>query len=286
MEHHRQLPPVGIRWTIGDVSLAGFEALHLSIWGMWGIFGANAQYAVCVNTISTARAIEYTGQLPCRVEWLRADELIPAWLRPRVGADMAEGVAWKFAPVRLFSSLYEISLDNDVICWALPLALDRWLQARDATSCVLAADLSSALGQFGDVCNHRPLNSGIRGLPPEFPIEEKLRQTLSCSGITLKSELDEQGLQAAALQDTKLFIVDTDDVSICSPFPNHSQQFGRAGAHFIGVNSRHLPWTLQGRFAHEVIQDFWELRKAQMTALLLRNGDGTACVKEVNVSRA
>lgn len=272
MEHDQQPSRVGIRWTIGDVSQAGFEALQLSIRGMWRIFGAGAEYAVCVNTIPTARAIDRTGELPASVEWLRADDLIPAWLQQRVDSDMAEGVAWKFAPVRVFPDLHEISLDNDVICWALPFALERWLQTRDAKSCVLAADLRPALGQFAEACKHQPLNSGIRGLPPEFPMEDKLRETLGRSGVTLKSELDEQGLQVAALQDANLFIVDTDDVSICSPFPNHSQQFGRAGAHFIGVNPRHLPWTLQGRFAHEVIQEFWMLRKAQMAALLVSNG--------------
>ena len=42
--------PLAVRWTIGDVNPAGFEALRLSIWGACRLFGPEGQYAVCVNT--------------------------------------------------------------------------------------------------------------------------------------------------------------------------------------------------------------------------------------------
>ncbi len=38
---------LGIRWTIGNVSMAGFDALRLSIVGAARCFGASAEYAVC-----------------------------------------------------------------------------------------------------------------------------------------------------------------------------------------------------------------------------------------------
>ena len=41
-----EVPTLGVRWTIGDVSDAGFEALRYSIWSMWKLFGDNAKYAV------------------------------------------------------------------------------------------------------------------------------------------------------------------------------------------------------------------------------------------------
>lgn len=37
---------VGVRWTIGDVSDEGFEALRLSVWGAFRLFGEDAVYAV------------------------------------------------------------------------------------------------------------------------------------------------------------------------------------------------------------------------------------------------
>jgi hypothetical protein len=71
-----------------------------------------------------------------------------------------------------------------------------------------------------------PLNSGIHGLPPGFDMGTRLHQKLTQSGTILKSELDEQGLQAAVLPKSKLFVVGTDDVSICSAFPMHQQGLG------------------------------------------------------------
>ncbi len=142
---------------------------------------------------------------------------------------MAEGVAWKLAPVRVFPALYELSLDNDVILWALPQALEEWLRSGDGSSCLIAADIQSTLGQFAAMCNHRALNSGIRGLPPGLDMEGRLRNTLARSGVILQSELDEQGLQAAVLLQSRLFVSSTEDVSICSPFPNHQQHLGKCG---------------------------------------------------------
>ncbi len=108
------------------------------------------------------------------------------------------------------------------------------------------------------MCNYRPLNSGIRGLPPNFDLESKLESTLVQSGVQLQSELDEQGLQAAVLTRSNLFVVGTDDVAICSPFPDHQQRLGKCGVHFVGLNRKTLPWILQGRGAHESVRELWD----------------------------
>jgi hypothetical protein len=256
MSNH-QLPRLGIRWTIGDVSEAGYEALKLSICAAWNLFGEHARYTVCVNTVSLRAAAIRVGDVPCRVEWTPVRRDVPPWLHPHVSQGMAEGVAWKLQPVRMFSWLHELSLDNDVILWAIPGAMRDWLLSDDCDACLLAGDVAPALGQFAAVCNHRPLNSGIRGLPPGFDMERRLQDTLRNANVVLQSELDEQGLQAAVLLHTKLFVVSTDDVSICSPFPNHQQHLGRCGAHFVGLNPKRMPWILNGRGAHEVIRERW-----------------------------
>jgi hypothetical protein len=97
---------IGIRWTIGDVAEAGFEALRLSIVGAFNLFGDSAGYAVCVNTISVEAARERTGALPVGVEWVHAAGLVPTWLRNLASSEMAEGVAWKLCPVRVFPHRY------------------------------------------------------------------------------------------------------------------------------------------------------------------------------------
>ena len=105
---------VGVRWTIGHVNRRGFEALRFSIWGAWRIFGDAARYAVCVNRISPGMARELTGEVPPEVEWIGVDRReIPGALRRHLDANMAEGVGWKFAPIRLFPGLHELALDND-----------------------------------------------------------------------------------------------------------------------------------------------------------------------------
>src|SRR5690606_14117503 len=118
---------VGIRWTIGDVSEQGFEALQCSIWGAWNAFGPDTAYAVCVNTVSLDRARALTGAVPEAVRWHWVARDLPAFLVDHVDAAMAEGVAWKITPLRMFPDRYEISLDNDCILWDVPDAIRSWL---------------------------------------------------------------------------------------------------------------------------------------------------------------
>jgi hypothetical protein len=211
-----------------------------------------------VNAVPLAVAMEQIGDVPAELRWIDATRCVPDWLQQRANGEMAEGVAWKLAPVRVFPHLHELSLDNDVILWALPRSVTEWLTSKEPDACLLAEDVAPALGQFAHLCGGRALNSGIRGLPPDFDMGERLRETLMESGVILQSELDEQGLQAAVLLDTRLFTVSTEDVSICSPFPNHQQHLGRCGAHFVGLNPKHLPWILEDRGAHELIRERWD----------------------------
>ena len=103
---------LAIRWTIGDVSSRGFEALALSIEGAHGVFGSSATYVVCVNTVDVATARHRTGPIPAHVDWHDCTHDRPKWLADYVDAGMAEGVAWKFAPVQLFRDRHTLSLDN------------------------------------------------------------------------------------------------------------------------------------------------------------------------------
>jgi hypothetical protein len=234
---------LGVRWTIGDVSDRGFEALRLSIWGAYGIFGATARYAVCVNSVGISEARERTGSLPPGVEWHLSDGRIPDFLRSHLDEKLAEGVAWKLAPLRLFPGVYEIALDNDCILWSIPPGFRRWL-AGEGVACLLAEDAAPGFGQFAVFCGATPRNTGIRGLPPTFDLAGALQWILAVHPVRLVSELDEQGLQVAALSALRSpEIVTTDDATICSPSPPHVQHLGRCGAHFVGLNMKYpRPW--------------------------------------------
>jgi hypothetical protein len=45
---------LGIPWTVGDASEAGYEALRLSVHGAKRLFAARAEYLIVVNKITVA----------------------------------------------------------------------------------------------------------------------------------------------------------------------------------------------------------------------------------------
>jgi hypothetical protein len=254
---------IGVRWTIGDVSPQGFEALRLSVWGAWRLFGPQAAYAVVVNSLPLAQAQIRTGPLPDGVEW-RPAGAPPEGLRRYIGAGMAEGVAWKLAPLRCFPDRYELSLDNDCILWDLPDAMRAWLEEEEPR-CLIAADVELAHGAFTDLTRPEPRNTGIRGLLPGHDLEAALMTVLARHPVPLRSELDEQGLQVVALDlGRPAHVVPTRDVSICSPFWPKRPELGRMGAHFVGLNSRNLPWNYYDRPATGWVVENWERHKPEI----------------------
>ncbi|WP_011582013.1 MULTISPECIES: hypothetical protein [Chelativorans] len=254
---------LGIRWTVGAVSPRGFEALRLSLWGARLAFGEEVRMAVVVNSLAVEEAKSRTGEAPQQVEWMPAGPP-PEVLSGFLDDDMAEGVAWKLAPLRVFPEIYELSLDNDCILWSVPPALFAWLEEEDPR-CLIAADAKLALGAFSEFTRPVPRNTGIRGLPPHHDLAGALGRVLREHPVKLRSELDEQGLQAAAFDlDRPAHVISTDDVSICSPFWPHRPHLGRHGAHFVGLNARHLPWDYYDRPASEWIAENWERHRREL----------------------
>lgn len=246
-------PSLVIRWTIGNVSHFGFDALRLSIWGARKLFGPSAAYVVCVNSIRVDKARELTGEIPDGIEWRDNSREIPDFIREHLDGGLVEGVGWRFAPVRLFPNTYELALDNDCILWEMPGALRGWTTG---DWCVIAEDVAPYFGKFAHLCPRRPRNSGIRGLTPSFDYERALRSILAEQPIHIEWENDEQGLQTAALyRNNKPRVVRVEEVTICSPFPPHHTELGRCGAHFAGLNAKLSPWRNQGRPASEFVHE-------------------------------
>jgi len=254
---------IGVRWTVGDVHPRGFEALRLSVWGAWRIFGEEARYAICVNSLPLETARQRTGSLPKDVVWCSAGA-VPSFLEAHLDGHMAEGVAWKLAPLRLFPDLWELAFDNDCMLWDRPVALNAWL-AEDEPRCVIAGDVSVAFGAFTDLTRPEPRNTGIRGFPPGYDLGRALQAALEIHPVLLRSELDEQGLQVMALDlDRPAHVVATEDVSICAPFWPKKPELGRCGAHFVGLNCRTVPWNYYDRPATEWIEENWQRHRPEL----------------------
>jgi hypothetical protein len=189
---------LAVRWTVGDVSASGFEALRLSIPCALRVFGDRTRYVVCVNSVGLTEAKARTGPVLRCVEWLDNSRGLSRPLATRLDKGMGEGVGWKLAPLRLFPALHELSLDNDVILWRMPRRLLQWLAQSER--CLLAQDVERCLGQFDEDCPEGAYNSGIRGLPPEFNFERAMQTVIARherrtrKPLLLTSELDEQGL--------------------------------------------------------------------------------------------
>ncbi|HKO15354.1 MAG TPA: hypothetical protein VJU87_03890 [Gemmatimonadaceae bacterium] len=258
---------LGVRWTIGDVSGAGWEALRYSVWGAQRLFGDDADYVVCVNSVPLRAAREHVAPLPPAVALYD----VTGELAPEVAAHLdeskAEGVGWKFAPMRLFPHRYELALDNDCILWDLPAAMVEWL--RSAARCLFAEDVRAGYGQFAVPCGSAPRNSGIRGLPPEFDFGAVIQEVLREHPVTLRSELDEQGLQYLAVsRRTPPLVVSAAEVTICSPFHPHRAWLGTCGAHFVGLNARELPWEYYGRPATVCRREHWQEQRQYIDTLV------------------
>jgi hypothetical protein len=238
---------IGIRWTVGDVSDRGFEALRFSITGAFRIFGPGAVYVVCVNTVPLDIVRLRLGEIPECTGFLDVTRSLSPVVALHLDERLAEGVGWKFAPLRVFPDRYELALDNDCILWAMPAAIRGWLDEGHPTRCLIAADVRPCFGQFAERCGSEPRNSGIRGVPPTFDLESALKAILEERGVRMTSELDEQGLQVAAVRTGgEPHVVEVDEVSICSPFPPHRPRLGTCGAHFVGLNVKQVRGTADG----------------------------------------
>jgi hypothetical protein len=223
-----------IRWTVGDVSLRGFDALGFSIRGARNVFGESARYVVCVNTVPVDIARQRVGAVASQVEWFDRTSHFPEWLFEWLDDGLAEGVAWKFAALRLCGEHHVLSLDNDVILWRMPPSVRAWLE--DGDSLLIAEDVRACHGEFARFCPPEPRNSGIIGLPPFFDPEPVLRHLLETAGTRLSSETDEQGLHVALVTSGKHRVVPLNEVSVSGYFRPHMLELGSCGAHFVGVN--------------------------------------------------
>lgn len=278
---------LALRWTIGAVRDRGFELLRLSIACASRLFGPAAKYIVCVNSIPLKAAQHRTGPLPAPVDWIQVTRRdLPLVLRPYFEETLIEGMGWKLIPLRLYPGRYELALDNDCILWDLPAGMRQWLESENGS--LFAEDVDRCLGSFDALCPPGNFNAGIRGLAPNVDLAPALESVLrdvatdKRPGFRVISEIEEQGLQAAAICRVQpLYMVGASEVSLCSPFWPRSPHFGSCGAHFVGMNAPHIPWNYYDRPADLWLEEHWQ----KVRPLLYQKADLCCLVDSLN-SRA
>lgn len=209
-----------VRWTIGPVKPAGYEALRISITKFVSLY--DVEIAIC-----------YNGHPP-----IHRDDI----LLVKQESEKAKGVAWKLYPPRLDISRHELFIDNDLILHERIDQIDDFF-ASDST--LLLEGLFRNYGRLDkDVPQGYRINSGLFGIPPGFDLKVWLDfygENWEANANPASFTFDEQGLIAASLLRYKRFnVIPNDVITDCGTHFLESK-----GMHFVGLNrqERHKPWN-------------------------------------------
>jgi hypothetical protein len=178
-----------IRWTMGNVSEAGWECLSESTRLLPQIY-PEFDYVICYNSMEQ-KSLSKTKDGLKRLksfgidlyEQKEEDLKIPHKFNK---AKKVNNHCWKLCPTRLRPDGHELWIDNDIVIMDRIPEVDDWL-----TKDVPIISTSYGQEQYG---RFRPMNNnccaGFFGLPPNFDFQTKLLE--SCNGPL--DGFDEQGL--------------------------------------------------------------------------------------------
>lgn len=222
-----------IRWTIGPIFPKGLDCLKQSIASIKHIFGDCDLY------------VFYNQMDPELIKLIEIDaKIIPSdkksfFLRPTIGYN----VHWKLYPPRLDINRHEIFIDNDIILFKKPKAMEDFLNNNDRI--LLYEGLYKSYGFFQSYFEEKDtqINSGIFGIPPNYNLEEKCKEACEETGFnTWSGKFDEQGLIAYTLTKEKYELIRLKEV----PIIEHNGCLGekQCGYHFVGINyfKKHYGW--------------------------------------------
>ncbi len=169
------MPQLVIRWTFGEwaerrTDPQGLSLLHTSIRFAQLLF-PTANFVICYNNLIWSRPQVEAIAAESGVAMFDSEPHLPQHLR----SNIVKNSWWKYAPPRLNPDGFEFVLDNDVILWRRPLALDKWLA--EGGLLALGERTKHILKKlyYGDFVNevkrvdpYLNLNAGILGWPPGY----------------------------------------------------------------------------------------------------------------------
>ncbi|PIB32230.1 hypothetical protein BFP78_10300 [Gaetbulibacter sp. 5U11] len=225
-----------IRWTFGETeerstSLQSFDMLDCSL-SFASLIFPNAKMYIVYNslksdlTLNKLRkiALGKAGLIESNTKW----------------ENKKKNSFWKYVPIRIDSSKYELILDSDVVLWEVPDIINKWL---NSDGVLINTDWNGRnYGSFEkDIPENFTFNAGILGFPPQY--------SFVLPDLSLLEEvfLSEQGFVSKEFinSNREMFVIQKLDV-----FQSNSEEFidnkvndilkKHKGAHFCGCNYCHF----------------------------------------------
>lgn len=221
-----------IRWTFGETfarptSLQAFDMLSCSVSYAKLLF-PNSQLAIVYNSLKSNQSLVKLKEIGKDVQLIESK------------ADFKEyknkNSFWKYFPLRLDNSKYELVLDSDIILWKIPLTLLKWLESDGV---LLNTDWNgSYYGEF-QIQTSKNYNAGIIGYPPNYnfqlPDFSNIQDLFhSEQGFIVKTFL-ESGKEVYAMEKEEIYQSNNLESKLDSKtlFDNFS------GGHFCGCSFGH-----------------------------------------------
>lgn len=235
------------RWTMSNVSSAGFEILHESFKWFSQVY-PEFDRILCYNNVAEelmepfsvyAQLYKQTdNDLPCSI------------MGPDDDVEVATGSGWKLAPHRLRNEACELFVDNDVVIRERLPSIDAWLA--DGQSGLISEGLHRRrmYGEFdSSVPDGVHACAGFFGLPPNFDFRERILYFMQLLEGRPLGGWNEQGLTVAVVTNmTRYILVPLTSMHICEdhvPFPDKMPP----AIHFVGSNRKswHNGWKAYKR---------------------------------------
>lgn len=234
-----------MRWTIGDVSDAGWECLSESVRVVPKVY-PEFDYVICYNSLSEDK-IDFLKSFNIDLYEQKIEEIGIPYEFSKDGDERVTNHFWKLCPLRLRPESHEIWIDNDLILWNRIEEIDEFLESdipivSQKWSRELYGIFDSQVDEGNNIC------AGFFGLPPHYPFQEKVN--FLCEGKTL-SGYDEQGMVATIITNNKKGWLGID--------PSNLNQLGwwgkyytlPLGGHFIRLNTgTNLGWEYYKMMTH------------------------------------
>ena len=224
-----------IRWTFGETearptSLQAFDMLECSILYAKKLF-PNAKRYIVYNSLKSKRTLE---QLT-RIAHEKA-ELIEAKSNWNYST---KNSFWKYIPLRIDKTKYEIVLDSDIVFWNIPATINIWLKSNGL---LINTDWNGRnYGDYEKLIN-KPFsfNAGIIGYPPLFEFELPNIENFKEKFLTEQGYITHQFISS----NLKLFVLNKSEIfqSNVNQHINHKIENiidNYSGGHFCGCNFSH-----------------------------------------------